>query len=181
MRNPRGHRDADLAAFGHNVVVPHAAVRLRVFLESEGGGSPFLKQLRQRVGGLASHYEQSRVQLPETVVQIFEALQEEPEARYKFTRGSRRTCNVSNRLPPLVDPDVRRASEPRVDDEYAAEGGRAGEPRQQRGVVVQAQALPEPVDGVLLLGDACRRSGGRGEARRPLPRGRQRLRGGGHS
>lgn len=56
----------------------------------------------------------------------------------------------SNRrvLPPFVDTDVGRTSEPRIEDEDAPERRSTLESRSQAGVVMQTQSLPEPMHGV---------------------------------
>lgn len=51
--------------------------------------------------------------------------------------------------PPFVDPDVGGTREPGVQDEDASESGGSLEAGEQAGVVVQPQALPEPVHAVL--------------------------------
>lgn len=51
-------------------------------------------------------------------------------------------------LPPPVDPDVGGACEPRVQEVNAAHRAGASDRLPQRRVVVQAEALPEPVDGI---------------------------------
>lgn len=51
-------------------------------------------------------------------------------------------------LPPPVDPDVGGACEPGVQEVDAAHRPRPPDRLPQRRVVVEAETLPEPVDGV---------------------------------
>lgn len=50
--------------------------------------------------------------------------------------------------PPPVDANVGRSGEPRVEDVHAADGVRSQQRFLQRRVVVEPQALPEPVDRI---------------------------------
>lgn len=50
--------------------------------------------------------------------------------------------------PPPVDPDVGRSSEPGVEDVDAADCIRSQQSLSERRVVVEPQALPEPVDRI---------------------------------
>ena len=50
--------------------------------------------------------------------------------------------------PPPVDPDVGRAREPGVEDVDAADGVGSHQRFLERRVVVEPQALPEPVDRI---------------------------------
>ncbi len=51
-------------------------------------------------------------------------------------------------LPPPVDPDVGRSREPRVQEINAAHGARPSDRLPQGRVVMETEALPEPVDGI---------------------------------
>lgn len=51
-------------------------------------------------------------------------------------------------LPPPVDPNVGRSSEPGVEDVHAADCIRSQQRFLERRVVVEPQALPEPVDRI---------------------------------
>lgn len=59
---------------------------------------------------------------------------------------SRRVCALCS--PPPVDAHVRRSREPGVEDVDAADGVRTQQRFLERRVVVEPQALPEPVDRI---------------------------------
>lgn len=57
-------------------------------------------------------------------------------------------CKWLHCSPPPVDPDVGRAREPGVEDVDAADSIRSQQRFLERRVVVEPQALPEPVDRI---------------------------------
>ena len=73
-----GHCDVHLLAHGDDVLVPDPAEGLGVLLEGEVGGAPLLEQGGQHVRRLPADDEQPRVELPQTRVQVLEALEKEP-------------------------------------------------------------------------------------------------------
>ena len=73
-----GHCDVHLLAHGDDVLVPDPAEGLGVLLEGEVGGAPLLEQGGQHVRRLAADDEEPRVELPQTRVQVLEALEKEP-------------------------------------------------------------------------------------------------------
>lgn len=57
-------------------------------------------------------------------------------------------CGISVCSPPPVDPNVGRSGEPGVEDVDAADAVRTQQRVLERRVVVEPQALPEPVDRI---------------------------------
>lgn len=60
----------------------------------------------------------------------------------------KQTVNLIDGSPPPVDPDVGRSREPGVEDVDAADCVRSLQRFLERRVVVEPQALPEPVDRI---------------------------------
>lgn len=79
-----------------------------------------------------------------------------------------RLDNGGGLSPPLVDVHVGRAGEPGVQDEDTAIRGAAPEPLSQARVVVQAQALAEPVHNVLIPRSRLLAEGAHVTVARPL-------------
>ena len=92
-----GHCDVHLLAHCDDVLVPDPTEGLRVLLEGEVGGAPFLKQGGQHVRRLPANDEQPRVELPQTRVQVLEALEEEPAIAM-----SEKSCMTSHRSIPCI-------------------------------------------------------------------------------
>ena len=63
-------------------------------------------------------------------------------------RGADRVCTWWDASPPPVDPNVGRSREPGVEDVDAADGVGSQQRFLERRVVVEPQALPEPVDRI---------------------------------
>lgn len=60
----------------------------------------------------------------------------------------KKKCGISVCSPPPVDPNVGRSGEPGVEDVDAADAVRTQQRVLERRVVVEPQALPEPVDRI---------------------------------
>ena len=71
------HGNVHLFAHGQDVLIPHAAKRLRVLLKCEVGGAPLFEQGGQNIRRLAADHKQAGVEFSQTGVQVFQTLEQE--------------------------------------------------------------------------------------------------------
>lgn len=101
---------------------------------------------------MSSDDKKARVEFPQTLIQVFQRLQEEPvRGNESIDETSYWMARVESAvIPPFVDVDIGGACEPGVQDEDAAIGGAALQALLQAGIVMQAESFPEPVHQVFL-------------------------------
>ena len=68
------HSNVHLLAHGNNVLVSNTTKWLWILLECKVGGAPVLEQSGQHIRWLTADDKQARVQLPQTGVQVLQAL-----------------------------------------------------------------------------------------------------------